>query len=123
MPNSKLDAGAHQGSGKKLLPEGEVVAMVPDLISLVGTDGYALGTQDLRYGVRVSVVSFVAHPHWYTERGVATGGPKEFGYEMEFKPLGPEYYEPRRVMEDFRPKSPKVSGKDAGALERAALRA
>jgi DUF917 family protein len=44
--------------------KGEIVAMVPDLISLIGTDGYALGTQDLRYGVRVSVVSFVAHPHW-----------------------------------------------------------
>lgn len=43
---------------------GEILCTVPDLISLVGTDGYALGTQDLRYGVRVSVVAFVAHPHW-----------------------------------------------------------
>lgn len=43
---------------------GEIICTVPDLISLVGTDGYALGTQDLRYGVRVSVVAFVAHPHW-----------------------------------------------------------
>ena len=45
-------------------PRGEILCTVPDLISLVGTDGYALGTQDLRYGVRVSVVAFVAHPHW-----------------------------------------------------------
>lgn len=44
--------------------KGEILCTVPDLISLVGTDGYALGTQDLRYGVRVSVVAFVAHPHW-----------------------------------------------------------
>lgn len=43
---------------------GEILCTVPDLISLVGTDGYALGTQDLKYGVRVSVVAFVAHPHW-----------------------------------------------------------
>jgi DUF917 family protein len=43
---------------------GRILCTVPDLISLIGTDGYALGTQDLRYGVRVSVVAFTAHPHW-----------------------------------------------------------
>lgn len=43
---------------------GEILCTVPDLISLIGTDGYALGTQDLKYGVRVSVVAFTAHPHW-----------------------------------------------------------
>lgn len=43
---------------------GEVVCTVPDLISLIGSDGYALGTQDLRFGVKVCVVSFAAHPHW-----------------------------------------------------------
>jgi DUF917 family protein len=46
--------------------KGEILCTVPDLISLIGSDGYALGTQDLRYGVRVSVVAFVAHPHWYS---------------------------------------------------------
>ncbi|KAK5128089.1 hypothetical protein LTR85_005206 [Meristemomyces frigidus] len=101
-PNSALNA-SDRDTKKRMPDAGNVVAMVPDLISLVGTDGYALGTQDLRYGVRVSVVSFVANPHWYTERGVATGGPREFGYDMEFKPLGPAYYEPKRVMEEFRP--------------------
>jgi len=54
-----VDPTADKGS------KGEIICTVPDLISLVGTDGYALGTQDLRYGVRVSVVAFVAHPHWY----------------------------------------------------------
>lgn len=34
-------------------PDGteETLAMVPDLISLVGTDGFALGTQDIKYGM------------------------------------------------------------------------
>lgn len=52
--------------------EGEVLCTVPDLISLCGTDGYmyALRTRDLRYGVRVSVVAFVAHPHRYTAQGI-----------------------------------------------------
>lgn len=53
-----IDAEAKTGT------KGEILCTVPDLISLVGSDGYALGTQDLRYGVRVSVVAFVAHPHW-----------------------------------------------------------
>lgn len=81
--------------------KGEILCTVPDLISLVGTDGYALGTQDLRYGVRVSVVAFVAHPHWYTPQGRATGGPREFGYDMDFIPLGPPYYEPESVIKEF----------------------
>ncbi|KEF56832.1 uncharacterized protein A1O9_07022 [Exophiala aquamarina CBS 119918] len=81
---------------------GEILCTVPDLISLVGTDGYALGTQDLKYGVRVSAVAFVAHPHWYTEVGQATGGPREFGYDMDFIPLGTPYYEPKRVTKEFR---------------------
>lgn len=51
--------------GQSVEKEGEILCTVPDLISLVGADGYALGTQDLRYGVRVSVVAFTAHPHWY----------------------------------------------------------
>jgi DUF917 family protein len=47
-----------------LASKAEILCTVPDLISLVGTDGYALGTQDIRYGIRVSVVAFTAHPHW-----------------------------------------------------------
>nr|KAK5438916.1 hypothetical protein LTR18_008351 [Exophiala xenobiotica] len=94
-----VDPDAEKGT------RGEILCTVPDLISLVGSDGYALGTQDLRYGVRVSVVAFVAHPHWYTEVGVRTGGPKEFGYDMDFIPLGVPYYEPKRVTEEFRPKA------------------
>lgn len=33
-------------------PDGteETTGMVPDLISLIGTDGFALGTQDIKYG-------------------------------------------------------------------------
>ncbi|KAK5173555.1 uncharacterized protein LTR77_002236 [Saxophila tyrrhenica] len=100
-PNSRLSATG--GSEKKQAPEGEVLCTVPDLISLVGSDGYALGTQDVRYGVRVSAVAFVANPHWYTPKGVATGGPKEFGYDMDFRPLGPAYYEPKSVMKEFGP--------------------
>ncbi|KAH7024574.1 uncharacterized protein B0I36DRAFT_416023 [Microdochium trichocladiopsis] len=90
--------------GQSTKDRGEILCTVPDLISLVGTDGYALGTQDLRYGVRVTVVAFTAHPHWYTEKGIEVGGPKEFGYkDLDFVPLGKPYYEPKRVTKEFRP--------------------
>ena len=51
-------------AGKLGAERGKILCTVPDLISLIGADGYALGTQDLRYGIRVSVVAFTAHPHW-----------------------------------------------------------
>ncbi|KAL1387424.1 hypothetical protein HDK64DRAFT_330579 [Phyllosticta capitalensis] len=83
---------------------GEVVCTVPDLISLIGSDGYALGTQDLRFGVKVCVVSFAAHPHWKTPQGLKLGGLHEFGYtDLEYVPYSKPYYDPKTVMEEFRP--------------------
>ncbi|KAL6354068.1 hypothetical protein LRP88_12620 [Fusarium phalaenopsidis] len=81
----------------------EVICTVPDLISLIGMDGYALGTQDIRYGLRVNVMAFVGHPHWYTERGLELGGPKDFGYkDMKNVSVAPTYYDPPRVTDMFR---------------------
>ncbi|KAM0420343.1 hypothetical protein ACHAPT_011885 [Fusarium lateritium] len=83
----------------------EVICTVPDLISLIGMDGYALGTQDIKYGLRVNVMAFVGHPHWYTERGLELGGPKDFGYEdMKHVSVAPAYYDPPRVTDMFRPR-------------------
>lgn len=58
--NEYLYAGLVQPGQPDRGSEGEVLWTVPDLISLCRTDGYmyALGTQDLRCGVRVSVVAF-----------------------------------------------------------------
>ncbi|KAH7258779.1 hypothetical protein B0J15DRAFT_583674 [Fusarium solani] len=83
----------------------EVICTVPDLISLIGMDGYALGTQDIKYGLRVNVMAFVGHPHWYTERGLELGGPKDFGYkDMKNVSVAPTYYDPPRVTDMFRPR-------------------
>ncbi len=84
VPNSRLNATA--GSVEKRALEGELLCTVPDLISLVGSDGHALGTQDVRYGVRVSAVAFVANPHWYTPKGVKTGGPESPGTILTSSP-------------------------------------
>lgn len=57
--NEYLYAGLQNEDGSE-----EILATVPDLISLLGSDGAALGTQDIKYGLKVNVVAFVAHPHW-----------------------------------------------------------
>ncbi|KAI0601202.1 hypothetical protein F4775DRAFT_543161 [Biscogniauxia sp. FL1348] len=79
----------------------EVVCTVPDLISILGQDGEAIGSQDLRYGLRVSVIGLPSHPLWKTPQGLKVGGPE--GFELEGVPfcgVG-EYTDPKSVIEEF----------------------
>lgn len=78
----------------------QVVCTVPDLISILGQDGEAIGSQDLRYGLRVNVIALPAHPLWKTEKGMPVGGPQAFGLSMPFVGVG-EYTEPRSVIEEY----------------------
>ena len=82
--------------------ETEVVCTVPDLISVLGEDGEAIGSQELRYGLRVTVIGIAAHPLWTgDERGLKVGGPEYFGLNMQWKSIG-EYTKPRSVIAEFR---------------------
>lgn len=68
--------------------DGEVVACVPDLITVVDTQtGDAVPTELLRYGRRVSVLAFPCDPIWRTPRGLETVGPGAFGYDFPFVPV------------------------------------
>lgn len=78
----------------------KVICTVPDLISILGQDGEAIGSQDLRYGLRVNVIGLPAHPLWKTEKGMPVGGPQAFGLKMPFVGVG-NYTEPRSVIEEF----------------------
>lgn len=81
--------------------EHEVICTVPDLISVLGQDGEAIGSQELRYGLKVQVISMAAHPLWTgDERGLRVGGPKGFGLDMEWRSIG-LYQEPRSVIDEF----------------------
>ncbi|KPM35113.1 hypothetical protein AK830_g11466 [Neonectria ditissima] len=79
----------------------EVVCTVPDLISILGQDGEAIGSQDLRYGLRVNVVALPAHPLWKTERGMKIGGPEGFGLKMPFVGVSNSFAESRSVIDEF----------------------
>ena len=71
---------------------GVVVATVPDLITVIdaGT-GAAITTEHLRYGFRVVVLGMACHPVWRTDVGLALGGPRHWGYENDYIPVGGEF--------------------------------
>ncbi|KAH6609812.1 hypothetical protein Trco_003158 [Trichoderma cornu-damae] len=79
----------------------EVVCTVPDLISILGQDGEAIGSQDLRYGLHVNVIALPAHPHWKTEKGIKVGGPEGFGFKMPVVEVDKEFTEARSVIDEF----------------------
>ncbi|KAM0261429.1 hypothetical protein ACHAQJ_002282 [Trichoderma viride] len=79
----------------------EVVCTVPDLISILGQDGEAIGSQDLRYGLHVSVIALPAHPLWKSEKGIKVGGPEGFGFKMPVVEVDKEFTEARSVIGEF----------------------
>ncbi|UKZ83174.1 hypothetical protein TrVFT333_010979 [Trichoderma virens FT-333] len=79
----------------------EVVCTVPDLISILGQDGEAIGSQDLRYGLHVNVIALPAHPLWKSERGIKVGGPEGFGFKMPVVEVDREFTQARSVIDEF----------------------
>jgi DUF917 family protein len=72
--------------------DGEIVASVPDLITVIDAEtGAAITTEQLRYGFRVVVLGMPCHPVWRTEVGLALGGPAHWGYEHAYAPLAGDY--------------------------------
>ncbi|KAK6212818.1 hypothetical protein LQW54_004907 [Pestalotiopsis sp. IQ-011] len=79
----------------------QVACTVPDLISILGQDGEAIGSQDLRYGLRVDVIALPAHPLWKSEAGLKVGGPEGFGLDMSFVGVEQSFAEVRSVIDEF----------------------
>lgn len=79
----------------------EVVCTVPDLVSILGQDGEAIGSQDLRYGLRVNVIALPAHPLWRGGKAMAVGGPEGFGLGMAGVGVDGAFTEARSVIDEF----------------------
>lgn len=79
--NEYLYAALMGGGPVKDTTNEELVVTVPDLISILSSaNGEAIGSQDLRYGLKVKVIALPAHPLWTDDpRGLAVGGPGYFG--------------------------------------------
>lgn len=81
-----------------------ILATVPDLISVIDAqNGEAIGTPEYRYGLLVTVLGITASEKWTsTKRGLEIGGPKAFGLDVVYKPLG-RFVRPRSVVDEFDP--------------------
>ena len=67
---------------------GEVLCAVPDLITLVSMkNGESIGTEMLRYGLRVAVLVMPAPKQLKTKAALAVVGPQAFGYDVAYTPL------------------------------------
>ncbi len=73
---------------------GKVVATVPDLICIVDSErGRPISTEEMRYGVRIAILGLPATPLLRTPEALAVVGPRAFGYDLDYSPLG-EYVVP-----------------------------
>ncbi|RFU32808.1 hypothetical protein B7463_g3584, partial [Scytalidium lignicola] len=79
----------------------ETVCTTPDLISLLDQDGMALGTHEIRYGLRVSVLGMPAHRLWKTEEGMRAAGPASFGLDVPYQSMKWEWKEPESVIKKY----------------------
>ncbi|KAI1082724.1 DUF917-domain-containing protein [Whalleya microplaca] len=88
--------------GKAVESEGEVLGLVPDLITVIDAqNGEAIGTPEYRYGLLVIVLGIAASDRWTSERGLEIGGPKSFGMDhLTYKPLG-RFVKPQSVIDEF----------------------
>lgn len=68
--------------------DGDVVASVPDLITVLDVEtGHPITTEALRYGFRVAVLGIPCDVRWRTPEGLRLVGPAYFGYPIEFVPI------------------------------------
>ncbi|CAF0890595.1 unnamed protein product [Rotaria sordida] len=68
--------------------EKEVIASVPDLITLVEQEsGDPLSTETVKYGCRVSVLVLPAPEPMITSEALRSVGPKAFGYDYQYTPI------------------------------------
>ncbi|KAH7634576.1 hypothetical protein B0T09DRAFT_256167 [Sordaria sp. MPI-SDFR-AT-0083] len=97
------DEGNNDGENKELEKQEDVLAIVPDLISVIDAQsGEAVGTPEYRYGLLVIVLGIAASDKWTgSQRGIDLGGPKAFGFDhLKYEPLG-RFVKPVSVIDEF----------------------
>lgn len=84
----------------------KIIASVPDLIAVLDSGtGRALGVPEYKYGSRVTVIGITCSPRWTdTPRGIELGGPRAFGWDFDYEPLG-VYVKPMSVVLEYAPQA------------------
>ncbi len=79
---------AFQNENLAAFLDGEVRALVPDIISIVDSEtADVVVTERLRYGQRVTALSFPCDPIWRSPAGLALAGPGAFGHDLDYVPV------------------------------------
>ena len=70
------------------IEDGEALATVPDIITLLDSHtAHGIVTEHIRYGQRVVVGVFPAPEQWTAAIGLAVGGPRVLGYDVDYQPV------------------------------------
>jgi DUF917 family protein len=84
--------------------EGDIIASVPDIISILDYDrALPITSENLRYGFRVQVVGVPTPEIMRTPEALKVWGPRYFGYNFDFIPLEvkhKDYYANSRLPEE-----------------------
>lgn len=79
---------AFQNENLVAMLDGEALATVPDLITIMEPEhGEPITTEELRYGLRVSVIAAPCDRRWRTDAGLELVGPRYFGYDIDYRPV------------------------------------
>lgn len=77
-----------QNENLVVLEDGEPLATVPDIITLLDMHtGHGIVTEGTRYGQRIEIVGFPSPPVWTSPEGLQAVGPRAFGYDFDFVPV------------------------------------
>ncbi|RFU35526.1 hypothetical protein B7463_g800, partial [Scytalidium lignicola] len=79
----------------------EPVCTTPDMVTVLDQDGSAIATNELRYGLRVSVIAMPAHPLWFAPKAMKESSPQAFGLDMPYTSYGGMWEEPPSVIREF----------------------
>ncbi|KAI0178720.1 hydantoinase [Hypoxylon sp. FL1284] len=80
----------------------KILATIPDLIFLLDTStGEAVGVQEYRYGLKVTVMIMAPYPLWASQRALEVAGPSAFSLPYEYQ-TALEYTRPVSVIDEFR---------------------
>ena len=74
-----------QNENLVVLKNGKALATVPDIITLLDYHtAHGIVTEGIKYGQRVLIVAFPGPEPWTTPEGIATVGPRVFGYDFDY---------------------------------------
>ncbi|MBI0579482.1 DUF917 domain-containing protein [Neobacillus cucumis] len=78
----------YQNEWLNLIIDNEVKCLTPDLIAIIDVEtGEPIRTEIVKYGYRGTILLLSTHERMRTKKGIATFGPRYFGYDLDYVPV------------------------------------